>query len=75
MVDQLAAHIFQTHLGLRGYTRRNRFRMRQLCETYREGEKVSPLVTQLPGTHNLLILSRSKCQLERQQARVGENRP
>jgi predicted nuclease of restriction endonuclease-like (RecB) superfamily len=66
VVDQLAAHIAQTHPGLRGYTRRNLFRMRQFYETYRGDEKVSPLVTQLPWTHNLLILSRSKRAEERE---------
>ena len=35
----------------------NLFRMRQLYETYRNDEKVSPLVRQLPWTHNLLILA------------------
>lgn len=66
VVDQLAAHIAQTHPNLRGYTRRNLFRMRQFYETYRSDEKVSPLVTQLPWTHNLLILSRSKRAEERE---------
>jgi hypothetical protein len=60
VVDQLAAHIARTHPGLRGYTRPNLFRMRQFYETYQGDEKVSPLVTQLPWTRNLLILSRSK---------------
>ena len=66
VVDQLAAHIAQTHPGLRGYTRPNLFRMRQFYEAYRGDEKVSPLVRQLPWTHNLLILSRSKRAEERE---------
>ena len=40
VVDQLAAHIARTHLGMRGYTRANLFRMRQFYETYRGVEKV-----------------------------------
>jgi predicted nuclease of restriction endonuclease-like (RecB) superfamily len=40
--------------------------MRQFYETYRGDEKVSPLVRQLPWTHNLLILSRSKRAEERE---------
>jgi predicted nuclease of restriction endonuclease-like (RecB) superfamily len=39
--------------------------MRQFYETYRGDEKVSALLTQLPWTHNLLILSRSKRSEER----------
>lgn len=45
---------------LRGFTRRNLFRMRQFYETYQEDKKVSALLTQLPWTHNLIILSQSK---------------
>lgn len=66
VVDQLAAHIARTHPNLRGYTRRNLFRMRQFYEAYRGNEKVSPLVTQLPWTHDLLILGKSKRAEERE---------
>ncbi len=34
VVDQLARHLAQTLPGLRGFTRRNLFRMRQFYETY-----------------------------------------
>src|SRR5437879_4293949 len=54
VVEQLAIHIAQQNPDLKGFTRRNLFRMRQFYETYRGDEKVSPLVTQLPWTHNLL---------------------
>jgi len=51
---------------LRGFTRRNLFRMRQFYEAYRGDEKVSALLTQLPWTHNLLILTQSKRPEERE---------
>src|SRR5665213_3115395 len=66
VVDQLAEHIAQTHPSLRGFTRRNLFRMRQFYEAYRGNEKVSALLTQLPWTHNLAILSRCKREEERE---------
>jgi predicted nuclease of restriction endonuclease-like (RecB) superfamily len=66
VVEQLATHVAKKHPTLRGFNQRNLFRMRQLYETYRGDEKVSPLVTQLPWTHNLLILSRSKRPEERE---------
>lgn len=66
VVDQLANYIVQTQPGLRGFTRRNLFRMRQFYETYRDDEKISPLVRQLPWTHNLIILSQSKRPEERE---------
>ena len=66
VVGQLAEHIARTHPSLRGFTRRNLFRMRQFYETYRGNEKVSALLTQLPWTHNLLILAKSKREEERE---------
>ena len=66
VVEQLAAHIARTQPGLRGFTRPNLFRMRQFYETYQGDEKVSPLVRQLSWTHNLIILSQSKREEERE---------
>jgi predicted nuclease of restriction endonuclease-like (RecB) superfamily len=66
VVDQLATYIAQTQPGLRGFTRRNLFRMRQFYEAYRNDEKLSPLVRQLSWTHNLIILSQSKHPEERE---------
>lgn len=66
VVDQLAAYIARTQPGLRGFTRRNLFRMRQFYEIYRGDEKAAPLVRQLSWTHNLIILSQSKREEERE---------
>lgn len=66
VVDQLAQHLSRTQPGLRGFTRRNLFRMRQFFETYRDDEKVSALLTQLPWTHNLIILGQAKRPEERE---------
>ncbi len=66
VVQQLADHLAKTQPSLRGFTRRNLFRMRQFYETYRDDEKVSALLTQLPWTHNLTILSQSKRPEERE---------
>ena len=66
VVGQLAAHIAQTQPGLRGFTRPNLYRMRQFYEAYQGDEIVSPLVRQLPWTHNLIILSQSKHPGERE---------
>jgi predicted nuclease of restriction endonuclease-like (RecB) superfamily len=40
--------------------------MRKFYETYRDDEKVAPLVRQLPLTHNLIILGQSKRPEERE---------
>jgi hypothetical protein len=66
VVDRLAEFIARTQPGMRGFTRPNLFRMRQFYEAYRDHKKVSPLVRQLPWTHNLIILGQSKLQEERE---------
>lgn len=66
VVAQLAEHLAQTQPGLRGFTARNLFRMRQFFEAYQGDEKVSPLTRQLPWTHNLIILNQSKRPEERE---------
>jgi len=66
VVVQLAAHLAQTQPGLRGFTSRNLFRMRQFYEAYRNDEKISALLRQLPWTHNLIILNQSKRSEERE---------
>ena len=66
VVDELAQHIARTYPGLRGFTRRNLYRMRQFYETYRADKIVSPLATQLPWTHHLIILGQSQRAEERE---------
>lgn len=65
VVPQLAAHLARTQPGLRGFTRRNLFRMRQFYEAYPEPEFVSALLTQIPWTHHLIILGQAKRPEER----------
>lgn len=57
IVQQLADYLALTQPGLRGFTRRNLFRMRKFYETYRDDEKVTALLSQLPWTHNLIIIN------------------
>jgi predicted nuclease of restriction endonuclease-like (RecB) superfamily len=66
VVDELAATIARQYPGMRGYTRRNLFRMRQFVEAYRGQKKVTALLTQLPWTHHLLILGQTKLPEERE---------
>lgn len=66
VVEQLANHLALTQPNVKGFTRRNLFRMRQFYETYKQDEKVSALLTQLSWTHNLIILSQSKRPEERE---------
>ena len=67
VVDSLAQHLARTMPGQRGFTRRNLFRMRQFFEAYSTADKkVTALLTQLPWTHNLIILTQSKRPKERE---------
>jgi predicted nuclease of restriction endonuclease-like (RecB) superfamily len=66
VVTQLAEHIAQTQPGLRGFTRANLFRMRQLYETYKADAKVAALPRLLPWTHNVIILGQAKRPEERE---------
>ena len=59
-VQQLADYIKSNYVELKGFSRRGLYRMRQFYETYRDHPIVSPLVTQLSWTNNLIILSRCK---------------
>lgn len=71
VVEDLAAAIARRYPGLRGFTRRNLFRMRQFYEAYRVDKKVSPLVTQLPWTHHLILLSQTTRPEEREPYMLG----
>ena len=66
VVDRLAAFIAHREPGLRGFTRRNLFRMRSFFEAYANDSKVRPLVAQLPWSHHIVILEQSKRPEERE---------
>lgn len=65
-VRALAEYIQRRLPNARGFSSQNLWRMRQFYETYRGQAKLSPLVRVLPWTHNLMILSRSKRDEERE---------
>ncbi len=66
VVQELANFIVQKEPNLQGFTARNLWRMKQFYETYQGNEKLSPLVTQLSWTNNLMILAASKSDEERE---------
>lgn len=45
---------------MRGFNKRGIYRMKQFYETYKDYPFVSPLVTQISWTNNLIILSSTK---------------
>lgn len=55
------SEFIQTHyLGIKGFSPQNIWRMKQFYETYKDNEKLSPLVREISWTNNLIIMSRTK---------------
>ena len=65
-VEELSIFINNKHPEIKGFTPRNIWRMKQFYELYVDDEKLSPLVTELGWTNNLLIISSSKTREERE---------
>lgn len=65
-IEQLAQFIQTQEPGIKGFERRNLYRMRQFYETYPDAAIVSSLLTQLSWTHHCLLMSRCKSPAERQ---------
>jgi len=65
VVRELAQYIAQNAPDIKGFSDKNLWRMKQFYETYRDDEKLSPLVRELPWTHNTIIFSRCKTAEER----------
>ena len=56
-IEILAKYIQNTFPTLKGFTRSGLYRMMQFYETYKDNEIVSPLVSQISWTNNIIIFS------------------
>ena len=63
---QLADYLTNQILGIKGFSVRGLYRMRQFYASYKDFPIVTPLVTQINWTHNLIIFSRCKEPAERE---------
>jgi predicted nuclease of restriction endonuclease-like (RecB) superfamily len=66
VVKELADYIQIQEPTINGFSDKNLWRMKQFYETYYKNKKLSPLVRELTWTNNLLILSASKSDEERE---------
>ncbi|MBE9117244.1 DUF1016 family protein [Lusitaniella coriacea LEGE 07157] len=66
IVEQLARDLQIEFPGVAGFSARNIWRMRDFYLAYHAHEKLSPLVTEIGWTHNQVILSKCKNDLERE---------
>ncbi len=56
VVSKLSYDLQNEFPDMKGFSEQNLWRMKQMYETYKDNEKLSPLVRELSWTHNLLIL-------------------
>jgi hypothetical protein len=63
-IEQLATFIQSQEPELKGFEKRNLYRMRQFYETYPNPETVSSLLTQLSWTHHSILISCCKTEIE-----------
>ena len=65
-IDKLVEFMKNKYPNMKGFNRRGIYRMKQFYETYKDNEIVSPLVTQLGWTNNIIILSMTNTMEEKE---------
>jgi predicted nuclease of restriction endonuclease-like (RecB) superfamily len=66
VVENLAEFLAHTLPNPRGFSQRNLWRMKQFYETYQRDRKLSTLLTELPWSSHLHIMSKSRTPEERE---------
>ena len=66
VVKELAEFIKLQDPTMKGFSDKNLWRMKQFYETYKDNQKLTPLVTEISWTNNLVILSSAKTDEERE---------
>jgi len=65
-VEMLAHDLQKEFPDMRGFSKENLWRMKKIYEIYKDNQKLSTLLTELPWSHNTLILNRTKTMGERE---------
>ncbi len=66
VVEQLSKDLQEEFPGQNGWSTRNLWLMKQFYLTYRQSEILQPLVAEIGWTHNVLIMSKCKDDLQRE---------
>jgi predicted nuclease of restriction endonuclease-like (RecB) superfamily len=66
IVQKLSSDLQQEFPGMKGFSAQNLWRMKELYETYKDNEKLSPLVRELPWTNNVIILHSTNTEEEKE---------
>jgi predicted nuclease of restriction endonuclease-like (RecB) superfamily len=59
-VNEFSSLVQEKYIGIKGFSSQNIWRMKQFYETYKDNEKLSPLVREISWTHNVLIMTDAK---------------
>ncbi|TXD81494.1 DUF1016 domain-containing protein [Subsaximicrobium wynnwilliamsii] len=60
VIKQLATHLKNRQPSTKGFSAQNLWRMKQFYETYKDAEKLSTLLREIPWSHNMTIISSAK---------------
>jgi predicted nuclease of restriction endonuclease-like (RecB) superfamily len=66
VVTELAKYIQQNEPGIKGFSDKNIWRMKQFYEAYKDLPKLSTLLREISWSHNLTIFSRCKTEEEKE---------
>lgn len=66
VVEQLALDLQKSFPGMKGFSSRNIWRMKDFYSTYRDSEKLTKLSSEISWSHNVAILSKCQDDLERE---------
>jgi len=66
IVEQLSKDLQTEFSGIKGFSERNLWYMRNIYRIYRQNKKLQPLVAEIGWTHNTIIMDKCKDNLERE---------
>lgn len=66
VIEQLAVDLQNSFPGMKGFSSRNLWRMRDFYLSYHRNEKLTAMLAEISWTHHLVILEKCKDQLERE---------
>lgn len=66
VVEMLSEDLQKEFSGIKGFSAANLWRMRNIYLTYRENEKLAPLVREISWTKNIVIMEKCKDDFERE---------
>lgn len=66
IVETLSNDLQKEFVGVKGFSLSNLWRMKGFYESYKENEKLAPMVREIGWSHNILILEKCKDDLQRE---------